>query len=168
MLIGMASELQISDPSLFEYFSRSVFNIVCIPPREPIADFGISLISRGFNFGLELQAVLVAIVLKFDSEFGISLYKPPDSGPTDSDSGHVETSHSSENLSQNYFCSSKLLSVLAPTAGKALKCLQAHLNGFGINAVARFHLEVHIFVSILWEQILMSGFTQHLDSQKVG
>lgn len=133
MVVGLASENSFVDVSVFEYFCRSIFNVVSVEHNQPINELGLLLSAEGFVYGMEIQTLLESTLTTMKLKFKNSL-----------------------NI-LNEICSSRLLHHVAMQAGHALRCCLRLETLSAAALAARLGDEFECFLALLWEDVLMLG-----------
>jgi hypothetical protein len=65
----MASESRYLDVSVFEYFSRSIFNTVTVNSSIPVRELGVLLSMQGFKFGMEIQCLYESTIILLQNKY---------------------------------------------------------------------------------------------------
>lgn len=129
-VIGVASETKYDDSLSFEYFTKSIFDIVSVPNIQFSANLGVELISKGYFYGVELERIL-SLIIKETNEFYLG-----------------------DKLTAKIFCYSFKTQLLLDS-GKVLMT-NAHFTGdkmYSTN-IQRFLLEIQCFSSCLWANLI--------------
>lgn len=69
IVTGMASESRYLDITVFEYFSRSIFNTVAVNSSIPVRELGVLLSMQGFNFGMEIQCLFESTIILLQNKY---------------------------------------------------------------------------------------------------
>lgn len=138
IVIGLASDHTFSSVSVFEYFSRSIFNITTVECYKPVSDLGLLLATKGFSYGMEIQttfeAILSTIKLKYES-----------------------CRYLAESM-----CSSLFLQHVVSKASIAV-LLWSKWHAVGLRSSERLVAEFDAFSAVLWENILALKMNDHVN-----
>jgi hypothetical protein len=134
LLIGMASESNLQDQTVFDYFSHSVFEVVSLKSGPPCDDLGVMLAMKGYVFGFELQVMVKAILELLMKEFiHYSVTRWP------------------------RLMTSRALKSIAEQACSAIRSNRAVANTSSDLSLSRYREEIGCLIPLVWEDLVING-----------